>query len=188
FMIRAKSPELGGFSFDGFVALGHDVDYFEWSSATVLFSNLGLTYRPTEKLRFEGSVPLLVHYRRDGSRVDGTIVPRLKVEYQVTRSVFLRVVGEYDSEYHDDLRDNARTNYPVLIRDPGTGIYRRDLALRQETNSFNVDWLFSYHPTPGTVFFAGYGSSLAEDQAFRFRGLKRLRDGFFTKFSYLFRL
>ena len=51
-----------------------------------------------------------------------------------------------------------------------------------------MDWLLSYQPTPGTVLFAGYGSSLTEAAAFRFRGLGRSGDGFFLKLSYLFRL
>jgi len=51
-----------------------------------------------------------------------------------------------------------------------------------------VDWLFSYRPTPGTVVFAGYGSGLEEADAFRFRRLRRVTDGFFAKLSYLFRV
>ena len=31
----------------------------------------------------------------NGSRVDGAVLPRLKVEYQLARAVFLRLVGEY---------------------------------------------------------------------------------------------
>ena len=50
-----------------------------------------------------------------------------------------------------------------------------------------MDWLFSYVPSPGTVLFAGYGSSLTEPEAFRFRHLERVRDGVFVKLSYLFR-
>jgi hypothetical protein len=41
---------------------------------------------------------------------------------------------------------------------------------------------------PGTVLFVGYGSTLAEPDAMRFNRLSRVRDGFFLKFSYLFRL
>jgi len=48
--------------------------------------------------------------------------------------------------------------------------------------------LFSYKPTPGTVVFLGYGSSLTEADAFRFRHLTRTADGFFLKLSYLFRM
>jgi len=188
-MLRAKTPEVGGFAFDGFAAYGRDPNYLEWSTSEIVFARLGLSYRPTEKLRFESGVPILIHYRRtDGTRVDGGVIPRLKMEYQVSRAIFLRFVGEYRSSYQDDLRDDGRTNHPILIRDPEDGVFKRSLALGHEANTLRVDWLFSFQPTPGTVFFAGYGSSLAEEDAFRFRGMARTRDGFFTKLSYLFRI
>jgi hypothetical protein len=188
-MVRAKTPEVHGFAFDGFVAYGSDPNYLEWSRSEVVFARLGLTYRPTEKLRFESGTPVLIHYRRtDGSRVDRAVLPRLKVEYQVSRAIFLRVVGEYRASSRDDLRDDARSDRPILIVDPADGVPKRSLAERQESNVFRADWLFSFQPTPGTVFFAGYGSTLAEERAFRFRGLDRTGDGFFTKLSYLFRM
>jgi len=56
------------------------------------------------------------------------------------------------------------------------------------SNAFRIDWLFSYHPTPGTVGYLGYGNSMEDPTAFHFRGLSRLNDGFFAKPSYLFRL
>jgi hypothetical protein len=37
------------------------------------------------------------------------------------------------------------------------------------------------------VLFAGYGSLLEEERAFRFDRLTRSRDSFFVKLSYLFR-
>ena len=117
-----------------------------------------------------------------------TWIPRLKVEYQVSRAIFFRLVGEYTANRRSDLRDDGRTNAPILIRDPEDGIYKRSLATATTSNNIRVDWLFSYQPTPGTVFFAGYGSRLDEQDAFRFRRLARSEDGFFTKFSYLFRL
>lgn len=43
--------------------------------------------------------------------------------------------------------------------------------------------------TPGTVLFAGYGNTLANlDEDPRTARLRRTVDGFFLKFSYLFRL
>ena len=45
-----------------------------------------------------------------------------------------------------------------------------------------------YRPTPGTVAFVGYGSSLAEPESFRFRNVQRVGDGFFVKLSYLLRI
>jgi hypothetical protein len=113
-------------------------------------------------------------------------IPRLKVEYQASRAIFFRFVGQYDANFQDELRDDSRTSFPVLLRNTKTGTYSRTTA--QATNSLRVDWLFSFQPNPGTVFFAGYGASVGEPEAFRFTGLDRLSDGFFVKLSYLFRV
>jgi hypothetical protein len=100
-------------------------------------------------------------------------VPRLKAEYQLARSIFLRFVGQYDAERTDALRDDSRTGAPILLcaaRSPATGAcatYVR--AVGAARNALRVDWLFSYRPTPGTVVFAGYGSGLEESDAFRYR-------------------
>ena len=184
-----NSPQVHGVELDGFLIYGKDENFFEWSNATIWYGNLTAAIRPTPRLRFDGTLALRNYERKtDGSTVGATWIPRLKIEYQVSRPVFLRLVGEYASDRHGDLRDDSRTNAPILIRDPTDGIYKRELALASQTNTFRVDWLFSYQPTPGTVFFAGYGSTLAEDRAFAFSRLSRQRDGFFTKLSYNFRL
>jgi hypothetical protein len=104
----------------------------------------------------------------------------------VSRPIFLRVIGEYDARKQDTLRDDSRTDLPILIRDPATGLYAPAVAF--ERNRFRVDALFSYQPTPGTVVFAGYSSFLAEPEGLRFGNLRRTNDGFFLKISYLFRL
>jgi hypothetical protein len=57
-----------------------------------------------------------------------------------------------------------------------------------ETNSLRTDWLFSYRPNPGTVFFLGYGGSLSETDPLAFQDLRRRSDAFFVKLSYLFRM
>jgi len=43
-------------------------------------------------------------------------------------------------------------------------------------------------PTPGTVLFAGYGSTLADPSQLGQTHLERIEDGFFLKLSYLFQL
>jgi hypothetical protein len=111
-------------------------------------------------------------------------IPRLKVEYQLSRSTFFRVVGEYDTRLQDDLRDDTRTEL-IVIKD-AAGEYQR--ALGFEKSRLRVDWLFSCQPNPGTVFFAGYGSTHEDPTDRRFQGLHRTGDGFFVKISYLFRL
>ena len=104
----------------------------------------------------------------------------------MTRAIFLRAIGEYNAQRQDALRDDSRTNLPIVIRNPSTGIY--ELSPAAERNRFRIDALFSYQPTPGTVFFAGYSSFLTEPQGLQFGNLRRTNDGFFLKASYLLRL
>jgi len=58
----------------------------------------------------------------------------------------------------------------------------------QALHWLQMDWLFSYRPVPGTLFYFGYGSTMTEADEFRFGNLRRNRDGFFAKLSYLFRM
>jgi len=136
--------------------------------------------RPTPALRLEAR---WVHQRltraRDGSRFSTANIPRLKLEYQLTRAIFVRYIGQYFAEDQTALLD-PRTAQPLLVNG--------DTARAIVTNVFRNDVLFSYKPTPGTVVFLGYGSSLTEADAFRFRDLTRTADGFFLKLSYLFRM
>jgi hypothetical protein len=114
----------------------------------------------------------------DGSEFARTILPRLKVEYQPNRYLFFRLVAEYRSERQDALRD------------PGTGraiLIGGNPADRRRTDRLRMDWLASYEPTPGTIAFIGYGSTLDGDRALTFRSLERVQDGIFVKVAYLFR-
>jgi hypothetical protein len=108
----------------------------------------------------------------------------VKVEYQFTRAIFFRVVGEYDLAEHDDLRDETRTFLPLIIGG------RKALATRSA--QFHTDLLFSYQPSPGTVLFVGYGGLANAPpnplERFNFQPLVRSSDYVFAKFSYLFRL
>lgn len=188
-LLNFETPQVAGFKASGFLIYGQDENFFEWSKATIWFGRGALAFRPTDRLRLDGNLSFRTYRRKtDGSTVGSTWIPRLKVEYQVSRAIFFRLVGEYTANRRSDLRDDGRTNAPILIRDPEDGIYKRSLATAAASNNLRVDWLFSYQPTPGTVFFAGYGSRLDEQDAFRFRRLTRSEDGFFMKFSYLFHL
>jgi hypothetical protein len=123
--------------------------------------------------------------RSDGSTVQVGRIPRLKIEYQLSRAIFVRAVGEYDANKQAALRDETRTFAPIYYRQPDGSFVP---ASAFTSNTFRADWLFSYQPNPGTVLFAGYGSSLAEPDAFRFHALDRQNDSFFVKLTYLFRL
>jgi len=112
-----------------FFLWGHDENFYEWASAKITWLELTLDWRPTDKLRFNGFYPLqYVGRRTDGSTVDVWRSPRLKVEYQLSRPIFLRLVGEYTNERRDALRDDTRTNAPILILDPASDAYVRTTA------------------------------------------------------------
>jgi hypothetical protein len=96
----------------------------------------------------------------------------------------MRLVGEYDLRQTDDLRDETRTFYPLLV-----GGQR---ARASRARSLHGDYLFSYQPTPGTVLFLGYGSKadgIPDDaERFNWQPLRRTSDYFFVKYSYLLRM
>lgn len=138
-----------------------------------------LDIRPTTALRSSLQLSRLTLVRRaDGSRFSTETIPRLKMEYQVSPAIFLRLVGQYSARSRSPFED--RSGNPILV----DGV--RDVG--STTNELAMDWLFSYRPVPGTLVYLGYGSTLEEPREFRFRELRRTRDGFFGKVSYLFRL
>ena len=165
---------------------GQDENFNEWASAYISFLTIQATWRPTDQLRIEGRLVSQRGYRPDDWSAERKVdIPRLKLEYQLTRSIFFRFVGQYQATNIDDLHDQSRTEAPIYIRND-EGVLERALAWTQ--NDVRLDALFSYEPSPGTVIFAGYGSSMTEGDSFHFDSLERTSDGFFMKLSYLFRM
>lgn len=187
FVLSLTTPEFKHFS--GYInALwGKDENFYEWSSADIAYVTVQLDWRPTEKMRLNATYNLQQFQRRsDGSLVGRRQIPRLKLEYQATRAIFGRLIAQYDAQYQDNLRDDSRTERPIYFFDSSTGVYTP--AVEQRRNGIRLEALFAWQPTPGTVFFAGYGSTMSEPDAFAFKDVSRSKDGFFVKFSYLFRL
>ncbi len=186
YLIQIGTPQWKHFSAGGFFLQGHDENFFEWASADLLLLSANVSYRPTDRLRNSFSYFWQqVNRRTDGSLVNVGRVARVKLEYQLSRPLFIRLVGQYIQDQTDSLRDESRTGAPILIAGPGGTITR---SAASATNLFHVDALVSYQPIPGTVVFAGYGSNMLDDDAFRFHELTRTDDAFFLKLSYLFRL
>ncbi len=161
----------------GYVSTPLFAEASEGRALNVLFD---VAWKPTSALRVEGQWP---HQRltraQDGSWFSTANVPRLKVEYQLTRDIFFRYVGQYLAQVRDTLRD-PRSGDPLIVDGAPPA--------RATDTEFRNDVLFSYKPTPGTVFFFGYGASLTEPEPFSFQNLTRTTDGFFLKLSYLFRM
>ena len=138
-----------------------------------------LSLRPTGSIRLTASETWSRITRdRDGSVFARTSIPRVKAEYQPSRSLFFRVVGEYVAERRAALED-ARTGDSLVVN--GTA------STGQESNRVRVDALASFEPSPGTVAFFGYGASLTDESAFGFRRMERTSDGFFVKLAYQLR-
>ncbi len=186
-VLSLTTPEFKHFSGYANAVWGKDENFYEWSSGNIAYVTVQLDWRPTEKLRLNTTYNLQnVARRSDGSLVARRQIPRLKVEYQATRAIFARVIAQYDAQSQDALRDDSRTERPIYTFNSKTNGYAP--ALEQHSNGLRLEALFAWQPTPGTVFFAGYGSALGEPDAFAFKGLNRSKDGFFVKFSYLFRM
>ncbi|MGD8321072.1 MAG: DUF5916 domain-containing protein [Gemmatimonadota bacterium] len=182
--VTLSTPQYQTFSATMGVTAGRDVDFFETARVSRLDYDLGLDARPTRQLRVGITYRSSRFERRsDGERTAFTRIPRLKVEYQITRSIFTRVVAQYTAERREALRD-PRTGQVLLVAD-GDGGYAPSGA--RSSNVLRADWLFSYRPTPGTVVFAGYGNTLTEPDPLALDRLRRVDDAFFVKLSYRFR-
>jgi len=144
--------------------------------------------RPTAALRVDASLRrVLLHRARDGSRYSRALVPRLRMEYQLTRAVAVRGLAQYAVEEVDVLR--APDGRPYLREGQSFRVRRgnRPAWDAPQLNPLRLDLLLSWRPSPGTVAFLGYGREVTDDEAFRFDGLAPRSDGLFLKLSYLFR-
>ena len=144
--------------------------------AWLLTWQLSLRPVPTMRAALTGTVFRL--FRLDGSEFARSTIPRLKLEYQPSRALFFRAVGEYRSDRRSALADPA-SGAPLFVSGAAQPLTK--------FNGLRVDLLASFEPTPGTVAFLGYGSSLETDAAFNWSRLQRSSDGFFVKLAYQIR-
>jgi hypothetical protein len=131
--------------------------------------------RPASTVRITATGTAFRLFRLDGSEFARSIIPRLRLEYQPNRALFFRVIGEYRSERQAALLDPATGDAFVVSGEPQPAT---------DFNGLRLDLLASFEPTPGTVAFLGYGSTLETDRAFNWSRLKRVNDGFFVKLAY----
>jgi len=186
FMTTLQFPQLDSFSGSLKIGYGRDPNYEEWAPGDIELIEMKMLWNPSDQLRINFRINQQKNKRpTDGTLVSSGTVPRLKVEYQLTKSLFLRFVGQYNSSYRDSLRDSSRDGLPIYLKNSDETFTRLG---RKESNNIQTDFLFSYRPTPGTLVFIGYGAALSEPQRYRFRSVQRQSDGLFIKLSYLYRL
>jgi len=185
YVATLTTPQWSRFNASVLYVGGQDENFFEWAQANINYLSLSMNVRPTDHLRVAGGLTYQDYWRRsDGTLAGRNAIPRVKVEYQFTRSIFLRAVGEYDLAEHDDLRDETRTFFPLIVDGAK--------ALATRSASLHGDLLFSYQPNPGTVLFLGYGSEADANpdprERFTYQPFVRSNDYFFVKLSYLLRM
>jgi len=197
YVLTMSTPNFRRLSANILYVWGRDENFYEWAPSDIGLITGSVTVRPTDQLRVTTSYTNQWYGRvADGSIVARTRIPRVRAEYQITRSIFVRAVGEYRADFADDLRDTDDTGDPLYRQTPGGLVRARGFSTvdrrANRVNSFRPELLFSYLPSPGTVLYAGYGGTLFEPDAFRLgRGLGELRrqnDAVFVKMSYLFRV
>jgi hypothetical protein len=187
YIASVTTPQFAHVSASLVYVWGRDENFYEWSTADVELPQLAVTWQPTQQIRLNATYNAQIYHRHsDGTTVARTMIPRLDAEYQLSRAIFVRFIGQYDAQYQDSLRDDSRSNLPIFIRGATTGVISR--ASAGTSNVFESSLLFSYQPVPGTVAFFGYGNDANEPSMFHFVGLRRQADSFFVKLSYLFRL
>ena len=184
-MFELTTPQLESFSASLKYGFGRDPNYDEWAPGDIYLIESKIRWNPTDQIRMFLRYNQQKNYRAfDKSLVSESRTPRIKIEYQITPSIFLRGVIQYTSKYRDSLRDNSRTELPIYFKDEDGDF---NLSVPVESNDIQADFLFSYRPTPGTLLFFGYGSVLSEPSRFRFQSIDRQSDGYFLKVSYLFK-
>ena len=174
--VNVTSPTYQLFTATASVGVSSTPIFAEGSGGSSRSISGTVDFRPTNALRATIQFTRLTLDRElDGSRFSTETIPRLKLEYQISPAIFVRVIGQYAARSRSPLRD--RNGNGILV----------DSVLDNGSSSNNIsaDWLFSYRPTPGTLVYLGYGSQLEDVGQQRFRNIDRARDGFFAKVSYL---
>src|SRR5205823_8405106 len=92
-----SSPNYARFDASASILGGPDDNFFEWQRCFVWLSTFIVHVRPTGRARIEARYVRQQYVRWDDhTNVGLRDIPRLKVEYQLSRPIFLRFVGQYD--------------------------------------------------------------------------------------------
>ena len=77
YVFSATTPQRAGVELDALVLWGKDENFYEWSSADIIFLNVGAAWKPTDKLRVDARYQLQSFRRRtDDSIVGIRRIPR----------------------------------------------------------------------------------------------------------------
>jgi hypothetical protein len=145
--------------------------------------SLSLNLYPLRALQAEVGLRHSTLSRRDGSDYSTATIPRVRAQYQFSRSFFIRGIVEYSNQERGGLLD-PETALPLAECSDGVCSLRDG----SDAHDFHVEGLVTYEPSPGTVFYVGYTREMEDSDAFRFREVRPTADGLFVKLSYRFRM
>ena len=182
--LSASTPQWRRLGATLTTTFGRETEFFETDNVRRRDVEGSLDLRPSPKIRLGA----LLRYQqfdraRDGTPFSTQFVPRVRLEYQFSRALFLRFIGQAELRRRDALRD-PRTERPLLVLN-SNGVWIRQTAVRSLLG--RADWLLSYLPSPGTVVYFGYGTGVDASVSERPFDARRTSDGLFLKVSYLFR-
>ena len=186
YVLQFNTPAWKHFDFSGFTLIGlNDENYAEWSSGRLFTTNLGMNIRPNDQLRIGFSVNENRVYRAtDHSRVLLQDVLVGRVEYQISRAMQIRLITQYSIDTRDSLRDDGRTNLPLVVQQGNAFVP----AAAYDRRSLQANFLFTYLPNPGTVMYLGYGNLRQRPDLDGRAALGPTRSDFFLKLSYLLKM
>ncbi len=93
-VLSESTPEYERFGGSVFAVVGRDENFYEWAPAYIVIGTLSANWRPTDRVRVTFTYDRQHYIRPDDlSTVAMRDIPRLKLEYQLTRAIFLRFVS-----------------------------------------------------------------------------------------------
>ena len=185
FMTTLQLPQLDTFSGNIKVGYGKDPNYEEWAPGDFSLLEMQMQWNPSNQLRINFRLNQQNNRR---PKMELWLLPQRYLGLRLnTNSIKAFSLDSLGNTIHpiETVLDSSSDGQPLYFKN-NDGSFSR--ALERKSNSLQADFLFSYRPTPGTLVFLGYGSSLQEPERYRFRNLERKSDGFFIKLSYLYRL
>lgn len=142
--------------------------------------NGSLTIRPNSSVQLTLSHTFSSLKReRDNSQYSTSHLPRVRIQYQFLKSLFVRGLVQFRLTERSALQDPT-TGLPLTIG--GSTVDARSQG------QFEGQLLAQYQPSPGTVVFIGYSRIMRGERTFRLSRLTPTSDGLFVKLGYLFRM
>ena len=105
-------------------------------------------------------------------------ITRLNTQYQFSKSLFARIIAQYNLIARDTLRD-PETGQALLF----DGLVVEPV----DRGEFGFNALLAYEPSPGTLMYIGWSRQMAGPETWAVNRMDRTAEGLFLKVSWLWR-